>query len=457
MPVEVTEHVLRDALAVAGEWDEDGARSARAALEWIGWEGEGPLLLRRYDVQLFVWYTLPRKFLTTLKHKREAAGALARTLDRIGGRAASYADTCRAHEADELLCRWENGDPGAWRRFRELLEHSGLEPPDTELLTWGQVMGPVEACARQQVATALEQAIEAVKLSPGTRGFRHRQADVADAALREALDGGDGVSRLEAVHAERLEHWLERGMTQGSAERRSILQPIAELLADPPSAIDPDAARAALAPALWLLQLGTDGIALTQTGALNRALVRDAAGRWRGWWNAEIHGPPHRETDVSLLHELHHQLRRLRLLRRTGRRLVITARGRELLADPSGLLLAIANDLLASDDFRTACAELAVALLLAGFEADWAEPLAKRVRPAIVAEGWQSDGEPPGVRDVSWTIADFIRPATASGLIETRGGDFPFHREPLVPTRAGRPALIAALRARALAPRTGPY
>ena len=455
MPVEVTEHALRDALAVAGEWDEDGAQSARAALEWMGWEGEGPLLLRRYDVQLFVWYTLPRKFLTTLEHKREAAGAVARTLERIGGRAAGYAHTCRARETDELLCAWEKGDPGAWRRFRELLENSGLEPPATELLAWGQVMGLVEACVREQVVTALEQAIEAGRLSPGTRGFRHRQAEVADAALREPLNGGDGGSRLEAVQAERLENWLERGMTRGSAERRSILQPIVELLADPPSAIDPNAARAALAPALWLLELGTDGIALTQTGALNRALVRDAAERWRGWWNAEIHGSPHRETDVALLHELHYQLRRLRLLRRTGRRLVTTARGRELLADPSGLLAAVANDLLADDDFRAACAELAVPLLLAGFEADWAEPLARRVRPAIVAEGWQSNGEPPGVRDVSWAIADFIRPATASGLIEPQG-DFPFHREPLVLTQAGRPALIAALRDRALAPRTGP-
>ena len=456
MPVEVTEHALRDAVAVVGEWDEDGAESARAALEWIGWEGEGPLLLRRYDVQLFVWYTLPRKCLTTLEHKREAANTLARMLERIGGRAASYAHTCRGRETDELLCAWENGDPGAWRRFRELLENSGVEPPDTELLAWGRVMGFVEACARDQVATALEQAMEAGRLSPGTRGFRRRQAEIADGALREPLDGGDGGSLLEAVHAERLEHWLERGMTRGSAERRSILQPIAELLADPPSAIDPDAARAALAPALWLLELGADGIALTQTGALNRAVVRDAAERWRGWWNAEIHGSPHRETDVSLLHELHHQLRRLRLLRRTGRRLVTTGRGRELLADPSRLLLTVANDLLAGDDFRAACAELAVPLLLAGFQADWAEPLARGVRPAIVAEGWQSDGEPPGVRAVSWAIADFIRPATASGLIETQA-DFPFHREPLVLTQPGRPALIAALRDRALAPRTGPY
>jgi hypothetical protein len=422
----------------------------------MGWDGDGPLWLRRYDVQLFVWYTLPRKFLTTLEHKREAADALAQTLERLGGRAASYAEVGRARETEELLCAWENEDPAAWRRFRDLLEGSGLEPPDTDLLAWGHVMGLVEACAREQIATALEQAVEDRLLAPGAPGFRRRQAEVANRALLEPLDGGDGRSRLEAVHAERLEHWLERGNTHGSDERRAIIERIAELVANPPSLIDPGAARAALAPALWLLGLGADGIALTQTGALSRGLVREAAERWQGWWNAQIHGQPHRETDVALLHELHWQLRGLRLLRRTGRRLVITARGRKRLADPAALLLAIATDLLAGDDFRAACAELAVAVLLAGFQADWSEPIAKQVHAAVVAEGWQSAGEPPAVCDVSWAIADFIRPATAAGLIE-RPDDFPFCREPLALSAAGRAALIAALRARALAPRKSPY
>jgi hypothetical protein len=174
MPVELTEDTLRDVLAVAGEWDEDGAQAAEAALGWMGWEGEGPLLLRRYDVQLFAWYTLPRKFLASLEHKREAADALARTLERIGGPAASYAEVCRAPETEELLWAWENEDPAAWRWLRELLERSGLEPPDTDLLAWGQVMGFEEACAREQVATALEQAIEDGLLSPRTPGDRDR-------------------------------------------------------------------------------------------------------------------------------------------------------------------------------------------------------------------------------------------------------------------------------------------
>ena len=456
MPVELTEEALLDALAMAGEWDPGGAQSAQAALEWMGWEGEGPLFLRRYDVQLFVWYTLPRKFLTSLERKRETADALARTLELFGGRAASYAAVCRAPETEELLRAWEDEDGSAWHQFHALLKRSGLEPPDTDLLGWGRVMGFAEACARNQVATALEQAIETRVLSPGARDFGRRQMEIANDALRRPLDGGDGISRIAAIQAERLEHYLTRGSTRGGDERRAILEPIAGMIAAEPPAVDPNAAREAAAPALWLLELGIEGIPLTQAGALSRALVREATERWPRWWNAEIHGPPHRETDVCLLHQLHGQLRHLRLLRRRGRRLMTTGRGRKLLADPAALLAAIASDLLTGEDFRFACTELAAALLLAGFPADWSEPLAERIQMAIAAEGWQSFGQPPGVRDISWEIGDFLRAGRAFGLLE-REDDSVFSRDPLVPTGAGRAALITAFRARALGPRNGPY
>src|SRR5439155_19801702 len=75
-------------------------------------------------------------------------------------------------------------------------------------------------------------------------------------------------------------------------------------------------------PARWLLASGEGGIGLTQTGALARSVVRDAAERWPSWWNAELFGPPHREADVAVLQALHEGLRRVRLLRRRGRQLM---------------------------------------------------------------------------------------------------------------------------------------
>jgi hypothetical protein len=401
--------------------------------------------------------TLPRKFLTSLEHKREAAEALALTLERLGGRAASYAELCRCTATEELLTAWESEAPTARRRLRELLDGSGIEPPDTELLAWGNVMGFEEACVREQVATALEKAIEDGRLSPGTPGFRRRQAQVADAALSEPTQDGGGCTGLQVVHGERLQRWLQRGNARGSEQRRTIIEPIAGLLAVDSPVVDPPAAQAALAPALWLLEQASDGIALTQTGALNRALVREIAERWPNWWDAELFGPPNRQDDLALLCELDELLHHLRLVRRTGRRIVTTARGRQLHADPAALLVALATELLTGESFRAACAELAVALILDGFVTDYSDALADRIHPAIVAEGWQATGEPPAPRDVGRTIADFLRPAEATGLLERQKSGSSRKPKPLILTDVGRAALISGLRARALAPSTGPY
>jgi hypothetical protein len=140
------------------------------------------------------------------------------------------------------------------------------------------------------------------------------------------------------VHAERLERWARHGSARGGSERDAILDPVLPLLAADPTPFDPDAAREALAPALWLLDQAASGITLTQTGALNRALVRAVAERWPSWWPADLFGAPNRESDIALLCELHELLRRERLLRRSGKRLTITTRGRRLAADPAAVL-----------------------------------------------------------------------------------------------------------------------
>jgi hypothetical protein len=69
-------------------------------------------------------------------------------------------------------------------------------------------------------------------------------------------------------------------------------------------------------PAVWLLARGIDGLGLTKTGALQRAVAREAAERWPHWWNHELFGPPGREAELPVLEETHAGLRRLRLLRK---------------------------------------------------------------------------------------------------------------------------------------------
>lgn len=485
MPVELIEQELRDAIAVAGERGSDAVRAVESALAWMGWEGEGPLLLRRYEVQMFAWYTLPLRFPTSLGDKREVLRALAGTLERLGGRAAGYADVCRADETEQLLRAWEAEDSSAGRRLQEMLYASGIEPPDTDLLAWGQTMGLQEASVREQVSSALEEAIEDGRLTVGTRGFRRRQARLADAALGEPrpqndgrtglqvvraerlerwLDrgrarrsigqGNDARTRLQAVHAERVERWLFRGLARRSIERRQILGPVAGLLAGEPPVVDEQAARVALAPVLWLLERAGEGIALTQTGALNRALVRESAERWPRFWN-ELLGIPHRQVDVPLLCELDRLLCGAGLVRRAARRMLMSARGRELAGEPPALLRALAGQLLAGEGFRAACAELAVALILDGCAAGYSGRPASQILPAIIEDGWRAGGEPPPLEEVRGQVAALLRSGEAIGIFERRAAPSPLRADLLALTTVGYAALTAALRARALAPGVG--
>lgn len=313
-------------------------------------------------------------------------------------------------------------------------------------------MGPAEARVREHVATALEVAIEDGRLTPGATGFRRQQAQVADAVLREPWEEDDALTRLQVVQAERLEHWLAHGRWGDGPDRRAILEPVAAVLFVDTPPIEPVIASHALAPALWLLECAQDGIGLTQTGALNRALVREVVERWPAWWYGDPSRPPYREHDVALLRQVHALLLRLRLVRRTGRRLITTTRGRKLRDDPAALLAALAGELLGGEGFAASCAELASALILGGGIIDYSGAMAMQIHPAILAEGWRYESHRPTELDVRWALLDFLRGAEASGLVEHVPGTTRLSNGHLALTVAGLMGLVTALRARALAP-----
>jgi Plasmid pRiA4b ORF-3-like protein len=174
----------------------------------------------------------------------------------------------------------------------------------------------------------------------------------------------------------------------------------------------------ATAPACWLLEAAIDGVVLTQTHALARAVVQEAAERWPAWWAAELFGPPHREADLPILGALHEGLRRLRLVRRRGQRLQATARGRELVRDPGMLLELLASDLGGDEPFTEAVAAALRETLAAGHDSTHDELVAS-VLEWVGEDGWHdADGRPPTERDVSWIVGDVLRRGEAYGLIE---------------------------------------
>ncbi len=177
-------------------------------------------------------------------------------------------------------------------------------------------------------------------------------------------------------------------------------------------------AAAATAPARWLLELASnEGVPLTQTNALARVVVREIAERWLDWWNAELFGPPHREMDIPLLEELREGLRRRRLVRRRGRKLLITPRGRKLAADPIALLHDLGLDLGGGDPFTAMVADVVVEELAEN------APCTREqlVAPAHEASqwGWRGpDGGPPSEQGVSWVVGDILCRGEAYGLID---------------------------------------
>jgi Plasmid pRiA4b ORF-3-like protein len=177
-------------------------------------------------------------------------------------------------------------------------------------------------------------------------------------------------------------------------------------------------AAAATAPARWLLEIASvEGVSLTHTNALARSVVREMAERWPDWWNAELFGPPHREWDMPLVGALHEGLKRRRLVRRRARKLLITARGRKLAADPIALLYDLGLDLGGGDAFTEMVAERVVEAL---------EESATCTREQLVAPaheaaqwGWRGpDGGPPSEQGVSYVVGDVLCRGEAYGLID---------------------------------------
>lgn len=321
---------------------------ARAAVEWLsGFDDDQlPAVFSRRELQLFLWYQLPRKWLIRPREQQAVADALALFFDELGAEAAPLAALCRSPQTAALI-------ESDGKKLAAALAASGLEPPDTPLLTWSDFMSIEEALEHDLVADLLEDAIDNGELVPGTKGWRKHQVELVERYLQNP--DGDGPTPLARIRVARRQAWLE---LPGHGGQRDLLeQALAAIERQPISQLK---AEAALAPLLWLLAQLAGGIRLTQTGALPRALVRAAVERYPAWWDTETVGPPYQEAEIYPLCVLHDLVDELKLARRQRGSLLLTPRARALRTDPQRLLAevaaAIADQLPA--DFDAPLAEL---------------------------------------------------------------------------------------------------
>jgi hypothetical protein len=305
-------------------------------------------------------------------------------------------------------------------------------------------MGLEEASAWSSTAEFLELAVAGGDLVPGARGWKTRQQELVRRHLNTPRAELMGQTFVQLVLTERAETWVN---LRRSSTRRKILAAIANRLLHP-AQLPADAADDPLPRLRWLLGELDGGIALTQTGNLSQKFVQQAADRF-GW---DFARPPRTEDDLYDLHRLRRLAQRLRLARRAGRTLTLTAVGRRLATDPVRLWRATAAGLLDGNDFSVFAGELFLALLLGTGPVPY-EKIKAAVGQAAGEEGFRESrtSEPPGEQDVGWVLHHTINLCRALGLLAV-GGDWADRSYEL--TGAGKATALEALRARATGPRT---
>ncbi|MEU8197900.1 hypothetical protein AB0C10_29375 [Microbispora amethystogenes] len=423
----------------------DIAEPARVAVEWLA-GGEALETISQFDVCEFLWYTLPIK---VPGDQATIARALGKLL-RLAGME-RYAALCDSPATARILLTYaREGEEAGTSAYHRELESTGVLPPDVAELSWSSIMGPEELGAHVACAAALELAIvagEPVDREELTRRWL--------TAPRTEL-GGD--CWLHRVHGERLNRWV---LGRGTA-RRELAQPFEVRLHAPIEA----PAEPHLEPLRWLLDLARTGVRLTERLNVGRAVAAEAAGRFG--WAARTglrtgavgtgSGTEPRavrgEADVPAMTELRRiAVHDLGALRRSGRRLVLTTTGRNLLDDPAALWEAAAATLLVpapgEHDFEISIRESALMILVDG-DAVPDGDLRDRVAEVVNGEGWRSadGGRVTGV-DLSHPLARLRHRLDALGL----AADPP--SGPAAPTRAPGSAAGPATEPAAPGPVTG--
>lgn len=318
-------------------------------------EGAALTHLSQAELQEFLWYQLPLKWLAEIRELHEIAWSLADLFTAAG--LERYAALCRAPQTHRLLDAWQDNDHEPARNsMKQAIRDSGVDPPDTPLMRWGSVLGAAEQSARKRISQVLEQAIDAGELVPGRRGWKQLAIRITEVSLMMPRLDLRGATLLQAVFRERGSSWA----AEHPAVRQDLLSEVLPLLAG--EAAVPVTAGAALMPLRWLLERVGDGVTLTRAGWLPKNVVVEANDTF-GWF--DLLGVTARtETDLPELGALNELARRTRLITRKGGRVSLSAVGRRVLSDPDRLWRMVVADIFSAGTFEGEGAALAAATLL---------------------------------------------------------------------------------------------
>jgi hypothetical protein len=428
-------HDIDSALKVIRARDATAARLATGL--WGAMRtGASHTKVTRYDVQGVCWGALPllarsQKGKAVIGDRFNAAAVLGELLDLLGY--PRYAEICRGPTTKRILASAEDDDACA-ELVRSAWERSGVEPPNTPLLTWGEVRGPIEQAVHAGAGRILEEAIDDGFIEPASDASEPARIALMMRLLSSPADGMSGTWFTQ-IFSERLATWQTVG---GSPLRRELLVRVQPEVVNPP-----DAGLDDPFPTLTVLLAACrgKGVRLTRNGYLPTALVAELvelmpacedfppAGRSESMW------PP-----VKWLRQL---ASRLDLVELNGNRLALTKLGGECADDPDSLAVAVGEGMAAKDStVRGVIQEVVLAGLLLEDRLD-PDPLMDKVAIVVDEEGWAPAGAGPPARELAVRYGTmFLRELHILDVLDV-------YRD-MGLTEAGRAATRWALRARVM-------
>jgi hypothetical protein len=393
--------------------DGDTAAEVRPMVEHlVGPESERlPLsTVNQLDLQHLLWHELPTRWFTDDYDHHELAWALGDFFAAAGhGR---YAELCRADRTHTIIAAWHR-DPEEGARLAAAAQRaSGVVPPDTEALAFGNVMGGHEARVHAAVAVLLEEAIVAGRLEPGDRRFAAGAARLVEDFLLAPSPVHDGESPACVVRRERAAIWAHQ---LGTVD---FWTGVLRALDDEP--VVPADVGLSVAPARALLEAVGDGVALTKAGYLPPALALTLDARF-GWSDDYGSTRPRGESDLPPLMFLHGHLEAQRLLSRRGGRLTVSAKGRRCLADDGRLWSALVTPQPRwQTGFETDTLAVMAAVLLDS-DALTGEQIGDRMEQ-VVSRKWRGE-DGSGVGDGLWWVrVEWYRLGITLGWWQRRSG-----------------------------------
>ena len=451
-PGDIDDAELAQALARIAKRDSVRGLEANHVVQALTW-GEGMGQVSQASLQYWLWYQVATKYMVDeVGYMGRLADVAAELFDELGlGR---YAALCRSETTAGVHAAFEASNDAGFEAFRRARDASGVDAPDTDTFTWGDVMGMEESQARSAVAAALEAAIAQGTLVVGGRAWRKHQRALTDEALDADHPNIPGQSWRTAVVTERISRWI------ADAERRSDV--IAQLRAQVANALlapvaPPVDLAVRVAYLMWFLHEFGDAQKLTQAGYLNTTFVRHIVASCPWPVRSRKRDAPKTEADAMNLSALRLLAERLGALRKMRGTLERTKLGAVMATDPVLIWDALTERIVPDGWEGFAWATTMLALLAAD------GPVPSVAVQAQVAEaagqmGWRTnDGygnnTKPSSMDVHWATFDDVVVFELLGLLDTQG-EWPDRTWELTP--AGQALVIAVLAREATGPRDRP-